>query len=163
MPTDQKLDPEAEARIREACVNLRGGSDSDRSGDEWHNPEPYDFDAPNATCLCRDLRAAILADREARPFRVERRPQCAKHGCDLTSTITESWYCAVCEAAHADALAEMIRVLRDELDAYRSRTRECPCCDAPVQPHEDGDTAHLPDCAWVRSDDLLAAHYRTRS
>lgn len=66
MTADQKLDPEAEARIREACVNLRGGSDSDRSGDEWHNPEPYDFDAPNATCLCRDLRAAILADREAR-------------------------------------------------------------------------------------------------
>lgn len=64
--TADRLDEQAEARIREACVNLRGGSDSDRSGDEWHNPGPYDFDAPNATCLCRDLRAAILADREAR-------------------------------------------------------------------------------------------------
>lgn len=127
MPTDQKLDPEAEARIREACVNLRGGF---------------------ATCLCRDLRAAILADREARVH---------DGGVDWGRDEMQQ------ERAHADALAEMIRVLRDELDAYRSRTRECPCCDAPVQPHEDGDTAHLPDCAWVRSDDLLAAHYRTRS
>lgn len=83
--TADKLDPETEARIREACPAAFHDYDSE---------EPF----PSPICTCPIQRAAILADREARS---------ACPGCE--AAIDDAAARLVAERSYADALAEMVR------------------------------------------------------
>lgn len=156
--TADQLDPEAEARIREACPRHR-----------LYPTEHEYFSVYLPSCYCEVQRAAILTDREARPAASEVLAlRCRKHYATLPIVnMPDGKECAIClrddERAHADALASMIGVLLDELDAYRDRERACPCCDGHAPPYEDAETYHADDCSWVKADKLLAEHHRRRS
>lgn len=94
--TADRLDEQAEARIREACGVVNHA-----------NPELESWQDYTASpkCTCRIQRAAILADREARETDESEEVE-ASFG-----DLLDKW---AAERAHADALAEALRACTDE-------------------------------------------------
>jgi len=188
-----RLDDAAEARIREACPAAFHDYDSeepfpspictcpiqraailaDREAREKLIPEPtqenlrmsayyYSFDPTGDGLVDRILSAVACAGKgyhhkDCAPFRG------GSYIAWIQNAARDVAHARNAERAHADALAEMVRVLLDELDAYRSRERGCPCCDGHAPPYEDAETYHADDCSWVQADKLLAEHHRRRS